>query len=274
MAVVYVITNLRNGKRYVGKTKWTLQKRWGVHLRDARAGSEYAIHRAIRKYGQDAFAIEVLATYETETEALQAEVEWVERLGTVGDGGYNMCRGGRGALGYRHTDEARARISAFAKSVGRVPPGSDLTGTRASEETRAKMRESQRQRRTAPVSDAFVENCRRAQRTRFQREQAAGVIRTQSDETRAKRAESLRAHWVDRKASGWAPPPISDETRAKLSAASKGHRRRPISPCCKVCGILQTPDNTNKNSKRSNGLQHRCRECTARYFRAWRAQHR
>lgn len=59
MALVYLVTNIENGKRYVGKTKGSLAERWYNHVKDARAGSPYAIHRAIRKHGKQAFTREV-----------------------------------------------------------------------------------------------------------------------------------------------------------------------------------------------------------------------
>lgn len=74
MALVYLLTNLANGKRYVGKTKGSLDKRWYNHLADVKKGSPYALHAAIRKYGKGAFQREVLGEYATEEEALAAEV--------------------------------------------------------------------------------------------------------------------------------------------------------------------------------------------------------
>ena len=107
MAIVYLITNIENGKRYVGKTKHSLAKRWYNHVQEARRGRGFALHAAIRKYGSDAFNRKVLGEYPTEEEALIAERAWVLRLGTMGEGGYNLCEGGRGALGLVWTEERR-----------------------------------------------------------------------------------------------------------------------------------------------------------------------
>ena len=55
MAIVYLLTNLENGKHYVGKTKGTLDKRWYKHVHEAKKGCSFALHGAIRKYGSNTF---------------------------------------------------------------------------------------------------------------------------------------------------------------------------------------------------------------------------
>jgi group I intron endonuclease len=109
MAIVYLITNIENGKLYVGKTKGALQHRWYNHCREAAQGRGFALHAAIRKYGSASFNCKVLGEYPTEEEALIAERDWVLRLGTMGAKGYNLCEGGRGALGMVWTEERREK---------------------------------------------------------------------------------------------------------------------------------------------------------------------
>lgn len=117
MAIVYLLTNLENGKLYVGKTKGGIEQRWYNHVKDAKNGSNYAIHRAIRKYGKDSFTRRILGEYQTEEEALTAEREWISKLGTmIRERGYNMCEGGHGTIGFRFSEEQRARRAEMAKS--------------------------------------------------------------------------------------------------------------------------------------------------------------
>ena len=61
-SVIYLIRNRLNGKSYVGQTVKTLQARWAEHIRDARKGSPFLFHRAIRKYGVEVFSESLLAT--------------------------------------------------------------------------------------------------------------------------------------------------------------------------------------------------------------------
>src|SRR5947209_8783404 len=55
---LYLVTNTMTGTQYVGKTIRPLPARWKEHLYRAHRGSESHLHRAIRKYGADAFKIQ------------------------------------------------------------------------------------------------------------------------------------------------------------------------------------------------------------------------
>ena len=56
MGVIYKITNLINGKSYIGQTN-DFQRRMREHQTKK---DEYAIHLAIQKYGKDAFSYEII----------------------------------------------------------------------------------------------------------------------------------------------------------------------------------------------------------------------
>lgn len=58
--VVYCVKNNVNGKLYVGKTKGCLRRRIDGHVDASLKWSNYAFHRAIRKYGKEAFTLSVL----------------------------------------------------------------------------------------------------------------------------------------------------------------------------------------------------------------------
>jgi group I intron endonuclease len=130
MFVVYCHTS-PSGKRYVGWTSQPGNARWLRHVSDARLGVDAcpAFHSAIRKYGADAFAHDVLEVMTTEAGAKRAEQLWIDRLNTRGVGGYNLSTGGDGATGatWSWSEEARARQSAGRK------------GKRPTNETRERM---------------------------------------------------------------------------------------------------------------------------------------
>jgi group I intron endonuclease len=113
MAIVYHLFNVATGNGYVGKTVFTLEKRWASHLKEARCGSRYAIHRAIRKYGAGAFVRSVLVTCLPD-EQDSAERAFIAELGTLGRHGYNMTAGGEGPKGLRHSDETKQRLRELA----------------------------------------------------------------------------------------------------------------------------------------------------------------
>jgi|ERR1019366_1306374 group I intron endonuclease len=119
--IVYLITNLVNGKFYVGRTRLTLAKRWGQHVRDAAAGHEQLLQRAIRKYGQQSFSMSILGERETLSEICALEMEKIAELKTLDHSvGYNMTPGGDGGTGLygpdhpmfgkRHTAETRLKM--------------------------------------------------------------------------------------------------------------------------------------------------------------------
>lgn len=60
MGYIYLITNLINGKVYVGKTTGTLENRWKQHVEAASRNIDTHLYRAIRKYGAENFKIESL----------------------------------------------------------------------------------------------------------------------------------------------------------------------------------------------------------------------
>jgi group I intron endonuclease len=138
IVIVYCVTNLVNGKRYVGKTTATLKHRWAMHWSEAGHGSENPFHRALRKYGKPHFVVEVITECSSLSELSEKEKCWIVALSThVSTGrGYNATWGGDGTEpGRRHpnfgkhlTDEVKAKLrrsklgkpnpSALAKGEG------------------------------------------------------------------------------------------------------------------------------------------------------------
>lgn len=89
---VYCHTNNINGKKYIGMTKYSPEKRWGK-------GKYYksciAFHNAIIKYGWDNFFHEIVATNLTKEEAQNFERLLIEKLDTRNPlYGYNIRVGG------------------------------------------------------------------------------------------------------------------------------------------------------------------------------------
>lgn len=94
---IYLITNLWNGKQYVGQTRRSVARRWSQHLFNARSGSRSALHRAIAKYGRAAFSIsEVAAVVGHRQDLLTVERQVILQWGTVAPNGYNLSEGGEG----------------------------------------------------------------------------------------------------------------------------------------------------------------------------------
>lgn len=97
---IYVYTNKINGHQYIGQTN-NLQKRYNGHKSDSfntnSHSYNYPLHAAIRKYGIENFAFEVIEEVATEEEANEKERYWIKEKRThVSEGGYNITFGGDG----------------------------------------------------------------------------------------------------------------------------------------------------------------------------------
>jgi group I intron endonuclease len=94
--IVYLITNLVNGKRYIGQTSRSLEWRWHIH--QTRKGCR-ALRNAIDKYGANNFSMEVLFDVPTKELAGEFETEYISRYNTKAPNGYNLTDGGEGVVG-------------------------------------------------------------------------------------------------------------------------------------------------------------------------------
>lgn len=106
MGYIYVITNLINSKRYVGKTTTTIDERWQKHCEDSRRErcSKRPLYDAFNKYGIENFKIEELEHVENNSELDEREIYWINELQTYGHNGYNATKGGDGKILYDHNE--------------------------------------------------------------------------------------------------------------------------------------------------------------------------
>ena len=103
---IYKVTNTINGKIYIGKTHYTVANRWSQHISAATVDSHkvdynYLLHKAIRKYGREAFIVETLEEVTDESILSERERYWITQYNSCiledGSNGYNMTYGGEGA---------------------------------------------------------------------------------------------------------------------------------------------------------------------------------
>ena len=97
MPYIYKITNNINGKIYIGKTNFTIEKRWREHCQDYQKSSlnKRPLYSAMKKYGIENFSIEEVEYLDTPLEAEEREKYWIEYYGSF-KYGYNATRGGDG----------------------------------------------------------------------------------------------------------------------------------------------------------------------------------
>lgn len=101
--ILYISTNTKNGKRYVGMTSGLLSKRIKDHKYMAGNGSNTAFHCAIRKYGIDSFVFEHIASSMTRPAMESAEKSLIVQENTRTPNGYNLTSGGDGFRG-KHSE--------------------------------------------------------------------------------------------------------------------------------------------------------------------------
>jgi len=107
---VYCITNKETGKRYVGVTANGYLNRFANHIWHSRKqkSSCRALHSAMRKYGHDAFCVDLLDVADSWAEMNKLEIEWIAKLGTISPSGYNLTNGGDAGT---FSDETRRMMS-------------------------------------------------------------------------------------------------------------------------------------------------------------------
>lgn len=92
---IYVITNLINGKQYVGQTTRTIEERFKQHLATVNKTNKnkmFTLHKAILKYDKENFRVEKLEQCPI-TELNDREKYWIKKLDTYYNG-YNATLGG------------------------------------------------------------------------------------------------------------------------------------------------------------------------------------
>lgn len=112
--IIYVVTNLINGKRYVGQTIKGLDERKRQHLKDAKIAYHNApLYKAMRKYGTDAFSWEIQDYAFSREELNQKEIFYIQKYDSLCHGnGYNCASGGSNGNNFASkTSEERQEIN-------------------------------------------------------------------------------------------------------------------------------------------------------------------
>lgn len=97
MAFIYKITNLLNGKIYIGQTRMTVKQRMYKHYSRANQDDITGIDAAIKKYGKENFSVEILE--ECEEEKLDERERYYINLFSSYGNGYNLTLGGQDGIG-------------------------------------------------------------------------------------------------------------------------------------------------------------------------------
>lgn len=148
----YLVTNLINGKRYVGVTKGPVQVRWAEHVREASNSKRARLfHRAIAKHGPENFSVEHMASARNRADLAALEIILIKQEGTfwVTGNGYNLTIGGEGPRGAFVSDATREkiRLSSLGRSLTEATKtkiSAAATGRKHTAETKAKMSDARK----------------------------------------------------------------------------------------------------------------------------------
>lgn len=115
MGYIYKITNLINGKQYIGKTTLSVTKRFQEHCYEysKQRVEKRPLYAAMLKYGIDNFVVEELLECPQE-ELSSYETLFIEKFDTYNNG-YNATKGGDGTILFDY-----AEIIATFKKVGTI----------------------------------------------------------------------------------------------------------------------------------------------------------
>jgi group I intron endonuclease len=231
--LVYKVTNLANGKIYIGKwMRECVQARWNKHVADARLNRGCPLlGRAIRKYGPEGFVIEVICQSWNRKDLGELEKLCVAQYkSNQRKYGYNLTPGGDGApfgegnpmwgrthsdgvkakmralrLGSKQTEETKRKISDASRGENNGFYGKTHTSERALEGCRKGGRSHLGKKRTKEqcqhISQALtglvhsVEHCQRISEAK----KGQGLGRKHSPEAIARMSEIKRAWWAAKK---------------------------------------------------------------------------
>jgi group I intron endonuclease len=180
MPVVYKITNTKNGKTYIGCTRFTSEYRWKQHKYSAiHAGKVTYLYNAIRKYGPDAFTVQDVASAISKEYLSSVERQVIRSFCPE----YNLTNGGEVTIGRKYSDKT---IEKMRKSN---------TGKKRTHEQKERMSRSQKA--------SIAKNKERYD-----------YLKRLLDENRGKIDHAVRIERVKESATGRV---FSKETRKKLS---------------------------------------------------------
>ena len=238
---LYLLTNTVNGKQYVGMTSRKVSKRFMEHLQKAKNGTTL-LARALHKYGGEAFTLEVIGEASDWAALCQAEQDAIIAYNTLHPHGYNITEGGGGALGRKHTEETKRRIS--EKKTGTVHDqafrdkvSARMKGVPKSPEQRRKMGEWQRGARNSQFGKMPAHHGKMLEAIAQVRVERGDPRkgRPLSEEHRMNLSKALKGRTyseAQKRAHSTAQHghPQSEETRAKIRAATLAQLARQGNP--------------------------------------------
>ena len=141
---IYKITNVLDGKIYVGKAK-NYKDRFNNHRNEALRGGTSCPHlyAAMRKYGVERFICEKIDESFTEEDLCRKEIFWIEKLDARNpDIGYNIAKGGHGGINWPDGENAYSGKTDEERKLISEKKSKSLTGKKRTDEQKKHYSES------------------------------------------------------------------------------------------------------------------------------------
>lgn len=202
--VVYRIHCRPNGRFYIGSSM-AVGRRWYRHKLDLAAGRHHSpkLQAAWNKYGAEAFEFSIVERATGLAALLMAEQRHID---AAGEQALNCAKRAGSPFGVVRTSSQRAAISAAKLAFYKTDAGRSAIEARRAKVVGRVQSPEERARRSAALK-------------------GRGCGRIWTAEQRAAHALAL---------TGRKMPPVSEETRARISAAKKGKSRSPAAVAASV----------------------------------------
>ncbi len=136
---IYKITNIENGKFYIGKTeKNPPEKRWATHISQLKDPKRcHYLHNSIKEHGVEKFIFEIIAECKNTEDLKQLEIDLIAYYDTTNRNvGYNLTKGGDGASGYKHTEATKQKMKEIKAQIDMTGENNPFYGKTHTEETK------------------------------------------------------------------------------------------------------------------------------------------
>ena len=180
MYYIYKITNLINGKTYIGQRKYK-------KLNDSYMGSGKHLIAAQRKYGIENFKKEILVFNVTKKEHIDLlEKQFIKYYRELGKAEYNIADGGQGCC-IKHSEETKRKMSESRKGIK-----NGFYGKTHSEEVRQKISAANKRR---IISD----ETRRKLSTSHKGKPSPTKGKKLTDEHKRKLSKAAKIYWAKKR---------------------------------------------------------------------------
>lgn len=226
--IIYMATNTKNGKSYIGQTTKTLKKRQSQHKYDSER-LDIVFYRAIRKYGWKYFKWQILHSNIPYNKLNDLEIQYIVKYNTYNKG-YNSTPGGR----YNHSS-----IYKIGTATSRRQKGRKLT-----EETKRKISEAHKGMKHTKKSKLKMSKSQSgrkhtAETKRKMSKNYNGGVKYHTEKTKLKMSESRKGkkhspktrHKISHSQIG---KKVSQKTKDKISKSHCKNHYSITSPCGKI----------------------------------------